>query len=223
MSKERAISLRKGGKTLNQICAELQKSKATVWGWIRSVELSPSQMENIKRFGGNQDKRAAQRAATQAMSQKYKLLKEKAFQDGFERVSGVSSVPELLLSGCMLYWAEGGKTSHLVFSNSDPRMIRLFMSFLITHLSVDRSQVRVQLNFYENSFGSDEVEGFWLGVLGLTKASLYKSQINKKPQAAAGKKVGKLPYGVCRLEVASKYKRYELQGMIEALSQRMGV
>lgn len=223
MSKERAISLRKDGKTLNQICAELQKSKATVWGWIRFVELSTSQLANIKRFGGNKDKAAAQRAATLAMAKKYKVLKEKAFRDGFERVRGIPSIPELMLSGCMLYWAEGGKTSHLVFSNSDPRMIRLFMSFLVTHLSVDRNQVKVQLNFYEDSFGADEIEGFWLGVLGLPKASLYKSQINKKPQAAAGKKVGKLPYGVCRLEVASKYKRYELQGMIEALSQRMGV
>lgn len=196
--------------------------KTTVWGWIRSVPLTEEQQAAIKRFGGNRSKALSQRAATEAMSRKFALLKEEAFEKGRQRIRGYKVLPELLNAGCMLYWAEGGKSSNFCFSNSDPVMIKLFLRFILEYMDVELGRVKVGLNFYDNVHSVPDVEAYWLRLIGTDRSCLYKSQVNNRPQEKAGRKVGKLPYGVCSLTVTSKYKKYEMLGMIEAISERLG-
>lgn len=220
--KEQARAWRSEGRSLNEISRSLQLSKTTVWGWIRAVPLTEEQRAAIKSFGRGRDKALSQKAATEAMSKKFALLKKEAFERGRARVLERETLPELMVAGCMLYWAEGGKTGSFSFSNSDPAMIRLFLRFALEYMDVELSRVKVALNFYDNIHTVLEVEEYWLNLVGAERNCLYKSQVNSRPQKQSGRKVGRLPYGVCCLTVTSKYKKYEMLGMIEAMSERLG-
>ena len=132
--KEQARAWRSEGRSLNEISRSLQLSKTTVWGWIRAVPLTEEQRAAIKSFGRGRDKALSQKAATDAMSKKFALLKKEAFERGRARVLERETLPELMVAGCMLYWAEGGKTGSFSFSNSDPAMIRLFLRFALEYM-----------------------------------------------------------------------------------------
>ena len=60
---------------------------------------------------------------------------EKAFSDGVDSVANISK-NDLLCIGATLYWGEGMKSpskpsnQRLVFSNSDPKMIKVFIKFI---------------------------------------------------------------------------------------------
>lgn len=221
MIKAHARKLRSEGVTLNRIVRELNIPKTTVWGWIKDVELTDEQRGGIKSFGGNRNKAASQKAATSAMVEKYERLKQQSIQIGHDYVLSFESLPVDLVAGTMLYWAEGSKTQNLAFANSDKDMVKLFMGFMLKHLRIEKDHIRVHLSFYDSVHTQNEVEDFWLDFLGVPRCNLYKSQVNKKPQATAGGKIGKLPFGVCTISQSSKYKRYEMDGMIRAVFDRI--
>ena len=47
----------------------------------------------------------------------------------------------------------------------------------------------------------DEVEFFWMELLGLSRRSARKHVVNHFPTSSSGKRTRKLPYGVCSLKV----------------------
>lgn len=225
MSRLRAIELRKEGKSLNEIVAILDKPKATIWGWVRSVVLTDDQKASLKNFGNNHSKIVAQRAATQAMVMKFEKRRNDDRERGRLFIRGLAPLPTDIVAAVMLYWAEGSKSkrSSFIFSNSDPSMIKFMFDCLIRYGMVDRDGVKVSLCFYDNLYSKEEVEAYWLNLLGLGHHSLYKSQINKRPQESAGRKIGKLPYGVCSLTIPAPSKRREMEGMIEEVKSVLGV
>lgn len=223
MSKEKAIELRGEGFSLNHIVRELKTPKTTVWGWIRHVKLTDDQQCRIKNFGCNRPRTVSQQAATEAMVKKYACLRSKSHQEGRDYVAKFEVLPADLIAGAMLYWAEGSKTKGLAFSNSNKEMVKFFLSFMVKHLSISPKEIKVHLCFYDNVNSKEVIEQFWLDFLGMSKESLYKSQINKRPQEKAGSKIGRLPFGVCTISKSSKYKRYELDGMIEAVFERVSM
>lgn len=219
--KEQAISLRLQGFSLNEIYTKLKKPKTTVWGWICDVQITENQAQKIKSFSCSEAKMGAQKKATAAMVKKYKKLELDARAAGRAYVESFDILPADLVSGVMLYWGEGRKESVLRFSNSDKHMMKVFMNFAIKHMFLKIEKIKVELNFYDNVKTKDEVEKFWLDWLGLDKSSMYKSQINNKPNKNAGKNIGKLPYGVCSISYNSRSKLYEMQGMLEAVRARL--
>jgi len=57
----------------------------------------------------------------------------------------------LRIAGIMLYWGEGTKSgSSVMFSNSDPQMVKLFLSFLRKICRVEEYRLRILLHIYDN-------------------------------------------------------------------------
>ena len=107
-------------------------------------------------------------------------------------------------AGCMLYWAEGAKQrNQLCFSNSDPEMIRFFVTFLRTYFYVPDEAIRMTCYLFGDHVEQlNEVEEFWLRVAQLPRMSLRPSVINRYSISSKRKKRFKtLPYGTCRIVV----------------------
>ena len=117
----------------------------------------------------------------------------------------------------MLYWAEGSKDRNAaIFSNSDPRMIRFFRRFLTERLDVPPNRLSVRLNVYTgNGLSIEEIETYWLKALDLPRSCLRKHTLNHLPTSSSGKKLNKLPYGVCTLALYDTRIAQHIYGAIQ--------
>jgi hypothetical protein len=86
----------------------------------------------------------------------------------------------------MLYWAEGSKSrNRAVFANSDPEMVRMFVSFLRTYFGLRDENILVACYLYaDHAQRKREIEKFWLDVTGLPETSLRRSIVNVIPSTA---------------------------------------
>ncbi len=107
------------------------------------------------------------------------------------------------MAGCMLYWAEGAKGGNtLTFANSDTAMVRFFVRFLTDAMGVSRRDLRVRLNVYTNNgLSIAEIEDHWLQALAVPRSCLRGHSLNHYPTSSSGRKVHRLPYGVCSIKV----------------------
>ena len=90
----------------------------------------------------------------------------------------------------------------LQFCNSDPEMVRFFVRFLRRYFEIADEQIRITCYLYaDHQQRQSEIERYWLGVAGLTEASLCRSVVNRVSRSSKRKRFGSLPYGTCRVVV----------------------
>ena len=117
----------------------------------------------------------------------------------------------------MLYWAEGARSrNRLLFANSDPEMIDLFLHFLRRCYGVADHRVALRINVHlGNGLELGEIEEWWLTRLGLPRSSLRRSIVNK-PSRASQRKRRTLRYGTARFEISSTDLVQSIFGAIQA-------
>ena len=86
----------------------------------------------------------------------------------------------LRIAGLMLYWAEGAKRSyHTVdLTNSDPRLIQVFLRFLREICGVAESRLRVYLYVYEGQ-DVDAIRKYWSKLTRIPKKQFLKPYISR--------------------------------------------
>lgn len=86
---------------------------------------------------------------------------------------------QLRVAGTMLYWAEGTKTGHVVdFTNSDPQLIVLFMTFLRGVCRVAESRLRVLLYMYADQ-DMGRLKSFWSELTGIPLQQFIKPYVRE--------------------------------------------
>ncbi|MDO8486427.1 MAG: hypothetical protein Q7S77_01890, partial [Candidatus Staskawiczbacteria bacterium] len=100
----------------------------------------------------------------------------------------------LILIIVSLYWAEGAKKD-FSFSNTDPRMIRIFIHVLKKVFGISDNDFKISIRVYED-LDKNECVQYWLKISGL-KHELKDISVNE----LKGSKKGKLKYGMCRVRV----------------------
>lgn len=183
--REKALSLRKKGKSIRDIATSLNVSKSTVSYWCRNIVLSKGQ---IKRLAQNQKRASAQAFLTFVEKKRRKRLSDiKRFQQMGAKDVGKLTKRELFILGLGLYWGEGYKkgSKELGFTNSDPNMIKIFIRWMETIYGTKKDDfiLRVSINEIHRNRVS-EVTRFWSRVAGVpvsqfTKTSLIKSTSKK--------------------------------------------
>ena len=79
-------------------------------------------------------------------------------------------------------------------------MVRFFWTFLQRCFELGQDDVTIRLNVYtSNGLSLREVENFWLNLLNLPRSSLRKHTLDHRPTSSSGRRISKLPYGVCSL------------------------
>jgi len=209
--RERARELRRrGGLSIKQIAGIVAVSPGSVSVWVRDIELTPAQHEALQRrnpvysrqLWGQESMAARARHARRVYQEEGRALAQ--LGDPFHA------------AGCMLYWAEGGRSRNQVrLSNSDPAMLRFFAAFLRRYFRVPE-KVRVWCNLHaDHAERQAAVEDFWLDVLELPRTSLTKSTVNVYSKYTKRKRTNMLPYGTCRLSVGSTRIVQSIYGSIQ--------
>jgi hypothetical protein len=184
---------------IKRIAARLGVSPSSVSLWTRDIRLSDEQYRrNLVRSQGHE----AVRRRAESWSARCRDVRRQAQDEG--RAAALRGEPQHR-AGCMLYWAEGSKgrnTAQLV--NSDPDLVRVFVSFLRECLGVAPDDMRMSVNVYlGNGLSLEEIELRWLEVLDLPASCLRNAVVNHLPTSSSGRRVNKLPFGVGKVTVAN--------------------
>lgn len=184
------------GLSVGQIAGALDVSKSSVSLWVRDIALSPAHQARYARL--------AQQVAANGTAGNRAKARAKRVEDQDDGRRRARLRDPLHIAGCMLYWTEGSKERNSVMlANSDPDMLRLFLRFLRRCYSVSDDQVTLTCScFLNNGLTLEEIEAWWLERLGLPRACLRKSVVNRGSSAGKGYR-RTLPYGTARLAVHS--------------------
>ncbi|MBI4068218.1 hypothetical protein HY413_02320 [Candidatus Kaiserbacteria bacterium] len=218
--REEAQALRLQGKTYPEICHALgiKVPKSTMFFWFRRLIISEAaknrialmQLKNLERGRSiSLQKRRVERAR-----------RERAFIESnlvvCRHMSQNHYAQKIALA--MLYLAEGGKRKHgsMVFGNSDPHIVLLFLSLLRACFSVDESRLRVTLQCRADQ-NVKKLERFWLRTTKVPATQFYKAQID---QRTVGKPTKKKEYkGVCRIDYFSADADFDLKCLANQLEK----
>lgn len=192
-----ARQLRRSGIPIKRIAARLGVSSSTVHRWTRDVELTPEQVETIRKGWERGVERRGRKWAERCRERRRRY-------QAIGRAQAKLGDP-LHLAGCMLYWAEGAKSRNtLMLANSDPQLLRMYVRFLRESLRVESEAITLRLNVYlDNDLPLGEIEEYWLSLLQLPKSALRAHTIDHLPTSSSGRKPNKLRYGVCSVKVNS--------------------
>jgi len=215
VERERARSMRRAeGRSIKEIARMLGVSNSSVSLWVRDIELTDEQHAALQARNGLHER---QRLARAAMSAKARARRVAWQLEGRQRARGLG---HRYAGGCMLYWAEGSRNRNkIVFTNSDPAMVRFFVEFIREYFEVGIERVRVTCNLCaDHEARQREIEDFWLTTVGIPRSSLLKSTVNHYSRYSQKKRRNKLPYGTCRVVVNSTEIAQTIYGSIQELA-----
>ena len=213
------ISLRTQGKSYGEIRKTLNADipKSTMSCWCKNLPLSKKQKSQLKVLMSLGSKRG--RATALLVN---KARREKYIQEVKNRVFHLSKKLEdkdvAKIALAMLYLGEGAKKrGSVMFGNSDPAVIQLFLKLLRYCYNIDERKFRctVQCRFDQNI---EELEIFWSKFTQIPRDLFYKPQIDKRTMGSTTRKIGYK--GVCRIDYFSGDIFMELMQAIDVLEKK---
>ena len=124
---------------------------------------------------------------------------------------------ELKIAGIMLYWTEGAKFNPLTratvvdFVNSNPQMIRLFLTFLRKICGIDEKRLRVLLYCYVNQ-DIEFLKKYWYKVTEIPLKQFTKPYIRRDFLL---EKIGKMKYGLVHIRYCDKKLLIRIEDWID--------
>lgn len=215
--KQRARNLRSRGWSLGEIKQKTGIPKNTLSGWVKGIKLTKSQIRRIK------EKEIACAAMGRVLAAKLQKEKIEKWKEGIKRkVKYFGKLPfknkkmVRLICGVM-YMCEGRKypaSKQFSFGNSDPNVIRTFLTLLRKGFQIQEDKLRCQICYrWDQDF--NKLRAFWSNVTNIPKNQFYKSSPDRRTK---GKPTQKLNYkGVCVIIYCSTNLQMELQSIGEAL------
>jgi len=208
--KQKVISLRKQGNTYTEINNSLKKnlSKSTLSYWCKNIKIKKKFTDKIKKQNlitlGN-----ARKKALIVNKNKKEIYFKNLHQKNKNLINLLKNKKFALICLACLYLAEGGKKQKgaVMFGNSDPGIINLFLKLLRFVYVIDEKKFRCTL---QGRYGQnvDKLEKFWSNTTKIPLAQFYKARLDKRTM---GQKIKKPEYkGVCRIDYLSANIFHEL-------------
>ena len=221
--KEKAIKLRKRGFSYSEILREIPVAKSTLSLWLRSVRLAKKQRQRLT------EKRLVALLKGANAKRNYRLAITKKIKDKAKNEIGKLSYRERWLIGIALYWAEGtkekDKSMGIKFSNSDPRMIKLFLKWLHKICKISLKDIYLEIYLHRTALNREkEVQNYWAKVTKLPLSQFQRIIWKKHNLSPKRKNIGKTYYGQLRICVkkSSAFNR-KISGWIEGICKHCGV
>ncbi len=221
--KGHAVELRQHGKSYGEIKKLLNiKSKGTLSYWFRNLELSQAAKKLLRENNLVAHQRGLfafnKRRTNTILAENKKLFAEAA-----QSIPKISQ-RELALIGAALYWGEGTtrerRANHSIsFTNSDHRMIQVFMRYLREVLLIPEERVFVAIHIHPN-ISESEARIFWSKA---TKLPPARFAIYRAISSAGNFKRPKnfLPYGTMNVRVHSRQLFHKMKGYIQGIISQL--
>lgn len=224
--KFKAYKLRVAGRSYNEISRLLCIPKSTLSLWFKDIFIPEEAQARIK-------KRVYDRSITGLIKRNINQTKQAEKRAEIARERACSEIDniskrDLLVIGVALYWAEGYKrpivrggktrTYHPVcFTNSDPKLITLFLRFLREICQVSEDRIRANIRMFEHQ-NEAYVADFWQKICRIPSTNfgkIYKgisiSSQRKRPHNI-------LPYGTVQIRVSDTALYHQIMGWIDGLA-----
>lgn len=219
--KDQVIKLRQQGNSYAQIMSALGlKSKGTVSYWLKDTILTKEAKKLLEKNSELAYRRGLYKA-NKNRQEKTNMENAESFSFGKDKIKPLDGY-NLAILGATLYWGEGTKaepknTSYRMtaFTNSDPKMVYVFMKFLREILLVPENKICSGIHIYP-SIDKNKAKIFWSKITKISKDKFYiVEQVSK---ASKGKRpINSLPFGTVVIKVYGRKYFYTIKGMIDGI------
>ncbi len=195
--REKALLLRKQGMSYSQIKKILRVSKSTLSLWLRNYPLSKQRIRELRDWN---EQRIEKCRETKRKKKEERLKKVYKEQKG---LIFPFTKRELYLAGLFLYLGEGSKSKEamLSVSNTDPSVIKFFMTWLIKSQNISKNRLKIHLHLYKNMDILKEIK-FWSNLLNIPTSQFNKPYIKKTTTKNINHKGG-FGHGTCNISVGN--------------------
>ena len=181
----KAKKLRLKGYSVKELHKILGVSKSTISGWIQGLELSEKAQTRLRKNHTN-----GQLASMKTIKEKtrQKNIVADNFAKDLLNKSDISDNTSLLLCA-MIYQCEGSKSikDSVTFTNSDPILVKTFISLFRKSFHLDESKFRVLMHLHKYHNEKTQKD-FWSKTTGIPKEQCNRTY--QKPNSGKYKKVG---------------------------------
>lgn len=165
-TKEKAIELRKAGLSIREIEKLSLIPRSTLSGWFKNVALTQEQQQRLHQNAQISLLKARLKASAWHKAQKEtRLLKAKAEAEAvINQINLDENVIELAMA--MLYLGEGAKKNTTAIGNSNPVILKFFLTVLLNKYRIDPSKIKCDLHLRADQ-DPDEAKSYWSKELNL--------------------------------------------------------
>lgn len=205
--REKARQMRVERKlTIDELAERLALSRSTVYYWVRDLPIEGSGP------GGGLPPRA-QKMGTTVMQQKFKRLRDEAYEDGRRSFETLVNDPTFRDFVC-LYLAEGYKRSRNTVSiaNSDPAVLVVSQNWL-RRLS-PRKDLKYQIQYHADQ-DLDELRKFWASTLQIDGGRIRFQRKSNSNQLTG--RTWRCKHGVLTIACHDTLLRARMQAWLDCL------
>lgn len=215
IERQRAFELRKQGKTYGQIIKLLKVPKSTLSDWLSQYALTEKQLSLLK-INKKYSRQLAAEKNRIAKQKKRELRINSVYQKEKKKWKSLTK-REIELAGLFLYWGEGTKLMKgpIVISNTDPKVIKFSLYWMIYGLKIPKAKIKVILHLYSDMDIKEEMR-YWSRELRLPLSQFSKPYIKKSTRANITYKG--YGHGTCGLLTSNVLLKEKIMMAIKAIS-----
>jgi len=196
--RQKAIELRKQGKTYSEIKRKLGIPKSTLSNWLSRYPLTEKQLKLLEKTVRRNKEIGVERC--RLTKQRKRDLRIKSFYEEERKKFIPLSRRELYLAGLFLYWGEGTKGLKFPISlnNTDPKVVKFYLYWLTRILKVPTKKIKVYIHLYSDMDIDKELR-FWSRELKIPLKQFVRPYIKQSKRADIDHKG--FGHGTCALVV----------------------
>jgi hypothetical protein len=211
----KAIGLRQLGKTYSEIKAQLRIPKSTLSGWLKDYPLTDKELSKLNKH--IRYKKYAAIEKTRETKRQNKVIRLKhIFEEEKTKILPINN-RELYLAGLLLCLGEGvkGDNSTVSLNNTDPKVVKLFLYWLMRCLKVKKQKIRVSVHLYQDMNVSWYL-AYWSKYLSIPRNQFIKPYIKISKRTDLDQKgYGK---GTCGLYIYDRKLKLKVMAGISAIT-----
>jgi hypothetical protein len=200
--KSKVIEMRKQGRTYSDILKAVPVAKSTLAIWLKEAKLSKSQKQKFSTA-----KRLASLRGGEAKREQRVNIQNSILFNAKSEILYISK-RELFLIGTVLYWAEGSKEkierpgSQLAFSNMDPKMIQIFLTWLFRVCKIKKNMIIFNIFLHQTHRGRvGKVKRYWSRITGFPIKSFTTIYWKRNKIKTNRKNTEEKYYGLLKIKV----------------------
>lgn len=215
--RQKALELRKQGKSYSQIREQLGVSKSTLSIWLRAYPLNDEQAKVLRGARTEKDYARTERFR-ETMKKKRSDRLSLYYEEGKKKLSSFSK-NELFLAGLFLYWGEGNKASRntLGVYNNDPSLMKFALRWYVESLDIPQRKIGVYLHLYSDMDIPKEI-AYWENILSLPSSSFRKPYIKQSTRVGIDHKG--FGHGTCGLVVHDTVIKEKILMALKVITDR---
>ena len=197
--------MRLKGASFGKIAKELSVSKSTAHSWVGAIKRSASAKQLDRQKWIKEIQPLGAKGSHLRRQEVLKRISNRVDQEIKLITLGVSTQKGLL---SMLYWAEGSKgiRSGVVFANTDPYLISLFITLLRNCYPIIENKLRGRVHIHDYH-DEEKVKSFWSKLTSIPGSQFNKSHIKNRSK---NKTFRRNLAGICYVKYNSVHLKEEI-------------